>query len=76
MVLAFNICQTLGKVNLSSLAILSIMTHPEGLNYQNHLENIFKVFEMGVRSDEQAIQKETSRVIGDFANTFMEQPEL
>jgi len=76
MTLAFSIFENVGKVNLSGLALLSILTHPKDLDYTKHLDNIFKVFDLGVTSDDPAIQKETSRVIGDFANAFLTTPEL
>jgi hypothetical protein len=76
MTLAFSIFENVGKVNLSGLALLSILTHPKDLDYTKHLDNIFKVFDLGVTSEFSAIQKETSRVIGDFANAFLTTPEL
>jgi hypothetical protein len=76
MTLAFSIFESMGKVNLSGLALLSILTHPKDIDYNKNLENIFKVFDLGVTSEEPAIQKETSRVIGDFANAFLATPEL
>jgi hypothetical protein len=45
----------MGKVNLAGLAILSILTHPKDLDYSKHLDSLFKVFELGVVSDDPAI---------------------
>lgn len=76
MKLAFSVFESLGKVNLAGLAILSIMTHPKDLSYEAHMDALLKVFDLGVQSEEPEIQKETSRVIGDYANSFLTTPEL
>jgi len=66
----------MGKITLSALCIISIMTHVSGINFDSHLENIIAIFVNGVSSEDAMVQKETSRAIGDFANVLPENNEV
>jgi hypothetical protein len=68
--LAYRICTVFNKVTLSALSMVSITTHVKSFNVGDHKVNILNIFENGVQDQEEAVIKESSRCIGDFANCF------
>lgn len=74
--IGFAICNMMGKVTLSALCILSIITHINEISFEKYFYEVFKLFQSGVDSDDAMVQKETSRAVGDYANILPNQSEL